>query len=241
VELAGTAPDLFLLEPIGELPVIGTRLRDAEVAERAIARLDDIVHALGAPAPWVAQLAWARLQAAVVADDAAHRDGVRRAAATLGALASPADGGAPIIDAFRMAAATWAAVVDGQVDLASVREAAATLDAAGLVWEAASLAGGAAIRSLDPLEARLLLDDARVLRGRLPSFDPADGAPAGVLTEREREIAAGVLDGLTHKQIGALLFLSPKTVEHNVARIRTKVGATDRAEMISRLRDLLDR
>ena len=49
-----------------------------------------------------------------------------------------------------------------------------------------------------------------------------------------------MLDGLTHKEIGAILFISPKTVEHHVARIRQKLGAATRAEMLAGLRATLE-
>jgi DNA-binding CsgD family transcriptional regulator len=48
-----------------------------------------------------------------------------------------------------------------------------------------------------------------------------------------------VVDGLTHKEIGAMLFISPKTVEHHVARIRQKLGASTRAELLAGLRTTL--
>jgi DNA-binding CsgD family transcriptional regulator len=48
-----------------------------------------------------------------------------------------------------------------------------------------------------------------------------------------------VLAGGTYREIGARLFISPKTVEHHVARIRTKVGATTRAEFVAALRTVL--
>jgi DNA-binding CsgD family transcriptional regulator len=65
-------------------------------------------------------------------------------------------------------------------------------------------------------------------------------ANPGGLSEREIEVARLVLDGRTHKEIGAQLYISPKTVEHHVARIRTKVGAADRAEFVAALRHLLE-
>jgi DNA-binding CsgD family transcriptional regulator len=61
----------------------------------------------------------------------------------------------------------------------------------------------------------------------------------GGLSEREVEVARMVLAGGTYREIGAKLFISPKTVEHHVARIRTKVGATSRAEFVAALRSLL--
>ncbi len=48
-----------------------------------------------------------------------------------------------------------------------------------------------------------------------------------------------VLAGGTYREIGGRLFISPKTVEHHVARIRTKLGATTRAEFIAALKDVL--
>jgi DNA-binding CsgD family transcriptional regulator len=61
----------------------------------------------------------------------------------------------------------------------------------------------------------------------------------GGLSDREVEVARLVLAGRTHREIGTQLFLSPKTVEHHVARIRAKLGATNRAELIATLRSLL--
>ena len=43
------------------------------------------------------------------------------------------------------------------------------------------------------------------------------------------------------EQRGAELVISAKTVEHHVARVRRKLGATSRAEMMAAIRDYLDR
>jgi DNA-binding CsgD family transcriptional regulator len=47
-----------------------------------------------------------------------------------------------------------------------------------------------------------------------------------------------MLDGLTYKQIGDQLFISAKTVEHHVARMRQRLGCTSRGELLARLRAL---
>jgi DNA-binding NarL/FixJ family response regulator len=60
-----------------------------------------------------------------------------------------------------------------------------------------------------------------------------------LLSERELEVGRLVLAGLTHKQIGARLFISAKTVEHHVARMKTRLGADGRNELFNRLRKLL--
>ena len=94
----------------------------------------------------------------------------------------------------------------------------------------------------DPELARSLLGQARELKGGLPTGEtgpaaPGDEPPAErVLSDREQEVARLVLDGLTHKEVGAQLYISPKTVEHHVAKIRQKLGATTRAEMMAALR-----
>lgn len=64
-------------------------------------------------------------------------------------------------------------------------------------------------------------------------------APAATLSTREQEIARRVLTGLTYKEIGAQLFISAKTVEHHVARIRRRLGATSRRELFGHLQVML--
>ena len=50
------------------------------------------------------------------------------------------------------------------------------------------------------------------------------------------EAPALVVDGLTHKEIGARLYLSPKTVEQHVAHLRRKLRASSRATLVAALR-----
>ena len=53
---------------------------------------------------------------------------------------------------------------------------------------------------------------------------------------RDREVAELLLLGMPYRDIGAQLFISAKTVEHHVARIRRRLGAESRSEMLSMLR-----
>jgi DNA-binding CsgD family transcriptional regulator len=62
------------------------------------------------------------------------------------------------------------------------------------------------------------------------------GELSGPLSDREIEVAELVLEGLTYKQIGERLFISAKTVEHHVARMRQRLGSTSRAELMAHLR-----
>ncbi len=49
-----------------------------------------------------------------------------------------------------------------------------------------------------------------------------------------------MLEGLTYREIGARLYISAKTVEHHVARMRQRLGATNRSEFFAYLRALVD-
>ena len=61
--------------------------------------------------------------------------------------------------------------------------------------------------------------------------------PFPELTAREREILDGVATGMTNAEIGATLFLSPKTVANNVSLILDKLHIAHRAEAIIKARD----
>jgi DNA-binding NarL/FixJ family response regulator len=143
----------------------------------------------------------------------------------------------PRLGALARAARTWVAIVDGRADPDEVAAAAKGLSGLGLTWEASRLTGQAAIRASDPSVTRALLEQARDLKAALPAADAGDAAAtASVLSEREQMVAQHIVDGLTHKEIGAQLYISPKTVEHHVAKIRQKLGASTRAEMVAALR-----
>ncbi|MEV0713520.1 LuxR C-terminal-related transcriptional regulator [Asanoa sp. NPDC050611] len=227
--LARQAVDLFQAEQVEELAVAATRLRRPQRIAPVLAALDSAVAGLGHPPAWTVTVAWIRLQLGVAADDAT---------AVKAAAAAMAGRGQGRQRAQAAAAATWARSVGGTVDLDDVVAAVDGLAEAELPWEASRLAGHAAIRTADPGAARRLLEVARELSG-VEQERAGEGNAAG-LSEREVEVARLVLDGRTHKEIGAQLYISPKTVEHHVARIRVKVGATDRAEFVAALKSLLN-
>ena len=76
----------------------------------------------------------------------------------------------------------------------------------------------------------------RRLGSRISATSRRAGAPAGddALSEREREIADLVAEGRTNKQVAATLFLSEKTIEHNLSRIYAKLGVRSRVELAGR-------
>lgn len=57
----------------------------------------------------------------------------------------------------------------------------------------------------------------------------------GVLTEGERRIAELAASGMTNRQVADAAFVSPKTVEANLARVYQKLGIHSRAELGARM------
>jgi PAS domain S-box-containing protein len=58
---------------------------------------------------------------------------------------------------------------------------------------------------------------------------------SAVLTPREREIAALLIDGLTSKRIGQRLAISPRTVDVYRARLMRKYGASTTPALVNKL------
>ena len=55
------------------------------------------------------------------------------------------------------------------------------------------------------------------------------------LTPSEQRVAELAASGMTNRDIAAALFISPKTVEHNIGRIYRKLGIRSRAELGRRM------
>jgi len=60
------------------------------------------------------------------------------------------------------------------------------------------------------------------------------------LSEREREVLGLVIEGLTNKEIGRALTLSPRTVETHRANLFAKLGAESLAQLIRRYAALVE-
>jgi DNA-binding CsgD family transcriptional regulator len=85
-----------------------------------------------------------------------------------------------------------------------------------------------------------LLQGKPVTARRVPDLpDEQAAAPEVTLSERELQVAELVVSGMTYKDVGDRLFISAKTVEHHVARMRQRLGASSRSELLSQLRTLV--
>ncbi|MBE8520739.1 helix-turn-helix transcriptional regulator [Amycolatopsis sp. H6(2020)] len=232
--------DLFTLLPLGELAIAAARTGAFAKLSGQFERAHSLLARLGEPPLWTVSLVWHELHAAITLEDS---DAVKAHLATLTTHAHC--GRHP--RALATAAQGWLAVLGGTFDPDAITAAAAELHDLGLRWDAARLAGQAAIRTSDRKAMVQLLEAARQFQGtaarREPgaSSEPAAGTGLAALSERELEVARLVVEGLTYKQAGSKLFISGKTVEHHMARIRGKLGAADRRELLATLRELLSR
>ncbi|MFI6102360.1 LuxR C-terminal-related transcriptional regulator [Lentzea sp. NPDC051213] len=231
--------DLFSLLPLGEFAAAAARLRDQDRLAPHLAQAAALLRALGNPPLWTTQLHWSLLHAAII--DENHAAAEEHAAAL--AVNRDHNRYCAIISG---AAECWLDVVAGKVDPDRVEEAARSLHAVGQWWDASRLAGQAAIRTSDRQAMVRLLDCARLLQGRpvsarraAESDAPVVAEDIGKLSEREREVAQLVLEGMTYKQVGDRLFISAKTVEHHMARMRQRLGSTSRSDLLAQLRHIV--
>ncbi|WP_143035786.1 helix-turn-helix transcriptional regulator [Lentzea fradiae] len=221
--------DLYVLLPIGEIAVAAARLHADTWTAPHLEGAEELLERIGHPPLWSAPLHWYGTLAAIAADSPA------RAAHHASVLRKAAGCGIPLAETLAEAAHCWLRVLGGDVDPRAVEHAARGLNAAGLVWEAAQLAGEAAIRTPDRRTMTALLTCARSLRERTKEPAPG-GKPDAGLSRREVEVAELLLAGMTHREIGEKLFISAKTVEHHVARIRRRIGAGNRADLLAQLK-----
>ncbi|MET8151099.1 LuxR C-terminal-related transcriptional regulator [Actinoplanes sp. NPDC049668] len=68
---------------------------------------------------------------------------------------------------------------------------------------------------------------------RLALREVAAPSPNGPLTQREKDVAGLVTEGLSNKDIGARLFISERTVESHVRNILNKLGFHSRIQIAS--------
>jgi len=242
-----TSVDLYSLLPWGELMITAARLRETRRVSHYLDEAWKLLRQLGEPPLWAVPLHWAAVQAALLnespADLAPHAAALARAAERSHLAAVLAAAGK-----------SWVSVLAGKVRADDVEAAARGLNAVGMSWEGARLAGHAAARADERRDMVRLLSCARDLHpqggsagtgasgpaeaGSAPAGEgrntvPADGS---LLSEREKEVARLVLEGKTYREIGEAIYISPRTAEHHVARMRRRLGAANRSDLLVRLR-----
>jgi len=90
-----------------------------------------------------------------------------------------------------------------------------------------------ALETFERLGARPWAERARAeLRASGERLHPRKPTAHERLTPQELQVSLAAADGLTNKEIGARLFLSPKTVEFHLGRAYRKLAVRSRAELI---------
>ncbi len=245
--LAEYSMDLYSLLPLGELWVAAARMRQVDRLQHTLDEAFALLDSLGNPLLWSVPLHWAGVHAGILANSP-------EAVAPHGQALTAAAAQSTFAKALSTAGRTWLRVLANHVDTDEVSGAARSLSQFGLTWDATRLAGQAALHTPDGRVSGAMLQLARDLK-QSAAIDatPDLDAPATVdtshsgptrpastkLSDREREVAELLLLGMPYRDIGTQLFISAKTVEHHVARIRRRLGAESRSEMLSMLRAMV--
>jgi DNA-binding CsgD family transcriptional regulator len=147
--------------------------------------------------------AWAWLARARAADDAAERAAaLLRSADVLDGLGRHLDAAERVLDA-----------ADARVDAVPADRMSA---AAGIVARSG---------------ATWLVGRAAALAPVAPGPRPAGPAENGGLTAREREVVGLVAEGLTNREVAAVLYISVRTVTSHLDHVYTKLGLSSRSAL----------
>ncbi|MGR0159246.1 LuxR C-terminal-related transcriptional regulator [Paenarthrobacter nitroguajacolicus] len=243
--------DLYSLLPWGELAITAARLRESRRVGHYLENAWDLLGRLGNPPLWSVPLHWAAVQGALLSEDPAglapHAAALVRASEHSHLAAVLAAGGK-----------AWVSVLAGRFEASDVETAARGLAAVGMPWEGARLAGHAAAHADERRDMVKLLacardihpqgsapaagasqrqEDARTTAQAVMDDGGGSGAPdSSGLSAREREVGRLILEGKTYREIGEAIYISPRTAEHHVARMRRRLGAENRSELLIRLR-----
>ncbi|MFE4197217.1 LuxR C-terminal-related transcriptional regulator [Paenarthrobacter sp. NPDC056912] len=244
------AVDLYSLLPWGEMMIAAARLRETPRVSHYLAGAWDLLARLENPPLWSVPLHWAAVQAALLGESPAelapHAAALVRASEHSHLASVLAAGGK-----------AWVSVLASRFEASDVETAARGLSAVGMPWEGARLAGHAAAHASERRDMVRLLACARDIHPQAngpaapgseraenqhqdaPTQPVVDGGgtpdPSG-LSLREREVAKLLLEGKTYREIGEAIYISPRTAEHHVARMRRRLGAENRSELLVRLR-----
>lgn len=245
--------DLYSLLPWGELAIAAARLRETRRISPYMDGAWELLGRLGNPPLWSVPLHWAGVQAALLGESPAelapHAAALVRASEHSHLASVLAAGGK-----------AWVSVLASRFEASDVETAARGLAAVGMPWEGARLAGHAAAHADERRDMVRLLACARDIhpQGATTAAVPSEGAEAARpqdqsaplpdavdvpgmpdtsgLSAREREVGRLLLEGKTYREIGEAIYISPRTAEHHVARMRRRLGADNRSELLVRLR-----
>lgn len=222
----------------GPRPMSGQQLRILIVDDHPLVR-DAIGRTLDAP------------DMAVVGEAGSASEGLAAAAAlrpdvVLLDLNLPGMSGHELLRDLRSGAPDALVVVVTASSLVADAEAAILGGAAGyLTKDMPADALRRAIRGLRAGQLAMPRPLAAEVMGRLATsarrVAPAEGDGLAALSPREREVLRLAAEGLTNRGIGAVLGLSPRTVERHIGSVLAKLGVPNRAAAARRWQEVSSR
>ncbi|HEY0718771.1 MAG TPA: helix-turn-helix transcriptional regulator [Streptosporangiaceae bacterium] len=259
--------DLYVLLPLGELAVAAARRGEQWWIEPHLRQADALLAQLGEPQLWRVPLNWYGVHAAIAAES--PQEARRHVSALAEVATGPYAAVLARAAACWMRVLAGAADVDEVVATArQLAGAGVGAEGSRLAGQAAIRATDRKAMSVLLECARAVRPDVSPGAGEPAPAAARDGAgdlgppapapvagpspkasghqragtarPGVTLSAREQEIARRVLTGLTYKEIGGQLFISAKTVEHHMARIRRRLGAQSRRELFGQLQVMLN-
>lgn len=237
--LSAYSIDLYTLLPVGELWVAAARLRTLDVMTHHLDRAFAVLAHLGDPIAWSAPLRWAGVHAAILTNSpenlAPHGQALAAGRVPVPTRAYWRPPGAP---GCGCSPTTWTA---------------RRWTAPRACWPTRAWAGMPPAWPVRPHCTRTTRRSrprcwrSREISGRRPPRQTASPhPPRRCIRRRPHDCPSAsarslnqLLRGLPYRDIGAQLFISAKTVEHHVARIRRRLGAESRSDMFSMLRAIL--
>ncbi|QTI70051.1 helix-turn-helix domain-containing protein [Gordonia polyisoprenivorans] len=188
-----------------------------------VAAFDEVVAGIGTMSGWAVTWNWYAIRACAAAGDRTGTED-RLARLETALSANPGDERTATLAAAARVVHDLAFAAT-PIDDPRVVQARTGLVAIGAPTDAARLCADTAAPDLP---------SPRPTSAEAPS--PQLTPPSGPLTDREAQVAHELLAGCTYAEIGARLFISAKTVEHHVARIRRRFGGGSRSEVLAALR-----
>jgi DNA-binding NarL/FixJ family response regulator len=88
------------------------------------------------------------------------------------------------------------------------------------------------IKAIEKVHAGEIWLDRPTMSGRDQKEVDPEQTKIKSLTQREREVVALIAEGLKNRQIGERLFISETTVTHHLSSIYSKLGVSDRLELV---------
>ena len=262
--------DLFVLLPLGEFMIAAAQVGESELLDAHVKQAWMLLGVLGDPGLWSSPLQWCAVQANIVThttegiaplaeamDQVTSHNGYGRVLAAATAAWMAVLTGEVEVDRLQQTAVALQGIGLGFEAAQLLSEAATRVPDRRSTTTLLQLARG--LHHL-PDHDQLAMPHPARQEPPAPAAARAESLPAqrrpenraggevptnhssvtATLSGRELQVARLLLRNQTYREIGERLFISPKTVEHHVARMKQRIGARRRSDLFSELRVLTE-